>query len=25
MLQAPFGQQNLRNGVCHAFESPITM
>jgi len=24
-VQAPFGQQNLRNGVCHAFESPITM
>jgi len=24
-FQARFGQQNLRNGVCHAFESPITM
>src|SRR5438552_11357885 len=24
-VQARFGQQNLRNGVCHAFESPITM
>ena len=24
-VQAPVGQQNLRNGVCHAFESPITM
>ena len=24
-VQARFGQQNLRNGVCHAFESPTTM
>jgi hypothetical protein len=24
-FQSRFSQQNLRNGICHAFESAVTM